>query len=48
MKNAPNVKLSIIDLDEIPDQIDISINLPEKSVPEQPKRPPKSNSVALF
>jgi len=48
MKKLSNLKLEIIDLDEIPDQIDISINLPKKDVPESIKRPPKSNSVQLF
>lgn len=38
----------LIDLDEIPDQIDISINLPPKKVPDETKRPPKSKSVQLF
>lgn len=37
-----------IDLDEIPEQIDISINLPEKKVPDATKQAPKSNSVTLF
>lgn len=48
MKKLSNLKLEIIDLDEIPDQIDISINLPKKDVPESIKRHPKSNSVQLF
>ena len=48
MKKAPNIKLSIVDLDEIPEQIDISINLPEKKVPDATKTIPKSNSVTLF
>ncbi len=36
------------DLDEIPDQIDISINLPPKKVPDATKMPKKQDSVALF
>ena len=47
-RNEIPVKLKIIDLDEIPDQIDISINLPEKKVPDATKTTPKSNSVTLF
>lgn len=49
MKKAPNIKLSIIDLEEIPEQIDISICLPEKKVPEliyDTKKP--KNTIALF
>lgn len=49
MKPATNVKLTIIDLDEIPDQIDISICLPPKKVPEpiyDTKKP--KNTIALF
>lgn len=48
MKKAPNIKLSVIDLEEIPEQIDISISLPEKKAPEEPVSSPKSNSVTLF
>ena len=48
MKKAPNVKLKIIDLDEIPERIDISINLPDKKVPDATKQVPESNSVRLF
>ena len=48
MKNAPNIKLCIIDLDEIPEQIDISVNIQMKSSPEAAKRPLKSDSVILF
>lgn len=48
-KNDFPVRLEIIDLDEIPEQIDISINLPEKKVPDETKRPPKpKNTIALF
>ncbi len=47
-RNEIPVKLKIIDLDEIPEQIDISINLPEKKVPDATKQAPKSNSVTLF
>ena len=39
----------IVELDEIPDQIDISINLPKKEVPEpiyDTKKP--KNTIALF
>ena len=42
------LKLEIIDLEEIPEKIDISINLPDKKPTVATKRPPKSNSVALF
>lgn len=51
MKNAPNIKLKIIDLDEIPEQIDISVNVQTKSSPEAAKRPlkrEKTDSVILF
>lgn len=49
MKPATNVKLTIIDLDEIPDQIDISISLPKKEVPEAVKTALKpKNTIALF
>lgn len=42
------VKFGTVDLDEIPLNINISINLPEKKPTEVTKRPRKSNSVALF
>ena len=48
MKNFPNIKLRIIDLDEIPEQIDISVNIETKSSPEAAKRPLKSDSIILF
>ncbi len=49
MKPATNVKLTIIDLDEIPDNIDISINLPKKEAPEAVKTALKpKNTIALF
>lgn len=49
MKPATNVKLEIIDLDEIPEKIDISICLPPKKVPDETKRPLKpKNTIALF
>lgn len=48
MKNFPNIKLKIIDLDEISEQIDISVNIQTKSFPEAAKRPLKSDSVILF
>lgn len=40
----------LIDLDEIPDQIDISINMPPKKVPEETKRALKrdSKTIQLF
>jgi len=39
----------LIDLDEIPDNIDISINLPHKKPAEETKRPLKpKNTIALF
>lgn len=49
MKTTGNIRLEIIDLDEIPDEIDISINLPPKNVPEaaKPALKPK-NTIALF
>lgn len=39
-KLAPKIdfKVSYLDLDEIPDNIDISIRLPEKRVPDETKR----------
>lgn len=50
MKPATNVKLEIIDLDEIPENIDISICPPPKKVPDETKTVPKSKSksVRLF
>ena len=48
MKNFPNIKLRIIDLDEISEQIDISVNIQMKSSSEAAKRPLKSDSVILF
>ena len=48
MKNFPNIKLRIIDLDEISEQIDISVNVQMKSSPEAAKRPLKTDSVILF
>ena len=49
MKNAPNIKLSIIDLDEISEQIDISINVQMKKATEVTKRPLKrEKTIALF
>lgn len=43
------VKFETVDLDEIPLNIDISINLPEKKLSEAPKRPLKpKNTIALF
>ena len=49
MKNAPNIKLSIIDLEEIPEQIDISVNVQMKSSLEAAKRPLKrEKTIALF
>lgn len=50
MKPATNVKLEIIDLEEIPDKIDISINLPPKNVPDETKRALKrdSKTIQLF
>lgn len=43
-----SIKLEIIDLDEIPDVIDISIKLPENKAPDKPKRPKKGDSIPLF
>ena len=51
MKNAPNIKLSIIDLEEIVEPIDISINVQMKKATEVTKRPlkrEKTDSVILF
>ena len=49
MKNAPNIKLRIIDLDEISEQVDISVNLQTKSSLEAAKRPLKrEKTIALF
>lgn len=49
MKNYPNIKLCIIDLDEISEQTDISINIQTKSSPEATKRPLKrEKTIALF
>lgn len=48
MKPATNIKLTIIDLDEIPDNIDISVNLPKKEATEPIKRPLNPKSVQLF
>ena len=49
MKNAPNIKLRIIDLDEISEQIDISVNIQTKSSPEVTKRLLKrEKTIALF
>ena len=49
MKNAPNIKLSIIDLEEISEQVDISINIQTKSSSEALKRPLKrEKTIALF
>ena len=49
MKNFPNIKLRIIDLDEISEQIDISINVQTKSslkLMYDTKKP--KNTIALF
>ena len=49
MKNFPNIKLRIIDLEEISEQIDISINIQTKKAPElmyDSKKP--KNTIALF
>lgn len=49
MKTAPNIKLRIIDLDEISEQIDISIYVQTKKAPElmyDTKKP--KNTIALF
>lgn len=47
-----NVPLKIgdknVDLDEPDYETDMSIGLPVEKVPEETKRPPKSNSIALF
>ena len=49
MKTAPNIKLKIIDLDEIPEQVDISVNIKMKTSPEAAKRPLKrEKTIALF
>lgn len=48
MKNFPNIKLRIIDLDEITEQTDISVNIQTKTSPEAAKRPLKSDSIILF
>lgn len=48
-KGAFPLKLEIIDLKEIPERIDISINLPPKKAPESvydTKKP--KNTIALF
>ena len=37
-----------LDLDEISEQIDISVNVQMKSSPEAAKRPLKSDSIILF
>ena len=49
MKTAPNIKLRIIDLDEITEQTDISINIQMKSSLKliyDSKKP--KNTIALF
>ena len=44
-----NFKAFFIDLDEIPDKMDIDIKLPVKKVPEATKPVPKpKNTIALF
>ena len=49
MKKLSNLKLEMIDLEEIPDNIDISINLPPKNVPNETKTAKKpKNKNALF
>ena len=49
MKNAPNIKLKIIELEEITEPIDISINIQTKSSSEALKRPLKrEKTIALF
>ena len=49
MKNAPNIKLKIIELEEITEPIDISVNLQTKSSLEAAKRPLKrEKTIALF
>jgi hypothetical protein len=47
MKPATNVKLEIIDLDEIPEKIDISICLPPKKAPEATKTVQKKDSKTI-
>ena len=42
------VKLEIVDLDELPLVIDISICLPKKEPLNEPKRPKKQDSLPLF
>ena len=49
MKNFPNIKLRIIDLEELTEPIDISINLQTKSslkLMYDTKKP--KNTIALF
>lgn len=49
MKNAPNIKLKIIELEEITEPIDISINIQMKSslkLMYDSKKP--KNTIALF
>lgn len=42
-------KAFFVDLDEIPDKMDIDIKLPEKKAPEAPKTVKKpKNTIALF
>lgn len=49
MKTTGNIRLEIIDLDEIPDKMDIDIKLPAKKVPEATKTALKpKNTIALF
>ena len=49
MKTIGNIRLDIIDLDEIPDEIDISIDLPPKKATEAVKTAPNpKNTIALF
>lgn len=47
-KGAFPVKLETVGLDDTPVVIDISIHLPEKKPLNEPKRPKKQDSVALF
>lgn len=49
MKNAPNIKLKIIDLNEIPEQVDISVHIQTKSSLKliYDNKKPK-NTIALF
>lgn len=48
-KGAFPLKLEIIDLEEIPERIDISICLPEKKPTAATKPAPKpKNTIALF